>query len=55
MRYYYCRRLGHITFNCREKKIDFIYARLIEDLKKNDEEKEERIEKGKKSKEKQNL
>ena len=30
---YYCRRMGHIASNCRDKKIDFIYERLIEDLK----------------------
>jgi hypothetical protein len=50
MRYYYCRRLGHIAANCRDKKIDFIYERLTEDLKKREEDKKERIERAIKKK-----
>ena len=37
--------LGYIAAKLQRKKIDFIYGRLIEDLKRRDEEKEERIEK----------
>ena len=51
MRCYYCRRLGNIAANCRDKKIDFIYERLIEDLKRREEDKKERIERAIKKKE----
>ena len=51
MRCYYCRRLGHIAANCRDKKIDYIYERLKEDLKRRVKDKKERIERAIKRKE----
>ena len=46
--------MGHITANCRDKKIDYIYERLIEDLKRREEDKKERIERAIKKRTKRN-
>ena len=50
-------KAGHILANCRDKKIDYICKSLIEDLKRREVDKKERIERAIKikDKEKQNL